>query len=163
MTKAIDIIKDEHRSMGAVIKGLQQQLAAARDAGGEPDFHLVGAMLDYIEAFPDLRHHPKEDEYLFRYLRMRSAEAVPVLDRLEAEHARCAELLADLRAKLEAAREGAGLVGFSGALDAYAEFMWRHMATEEEVVLPLAEAQLTGEDWAAIDLAFAANRGSHWE
>ena len=45
------------------------------------------------------------------------------------------------------------------SLDAYAEFMWQHMSTEEEVVLPLAEANLTPEDWASIDTAFAANRG----
>jgi len=162
MTNAIDIIKDEHRSMGAVIKGLQANVAAARDSSAEPDLHLFGAMLDYIEAFPDRLHHPKEDEYLFRFLRMRSEAAVQVLDELEAQHARCAELLGGLRAALDAAREGAGLAGFSRALDAYAEFMWTHMGTEEEVVLPLAEAHLTAEDWAAIDAAFAANRAGQW-
>ena len=81
---------------------------------------------------------------------------------LEGEHARCAELLGGLRAALDAARAGADLAGFASALDAYAEFMWQHMSTEEEVVLPLAEANLTPEDWASIDTAFAANRGGQW-
>jgi len=163
MTQALEIIKDEHRSMGAVIKGLQGQVAAARQAGGEPDYHLFGAMLDYIEAFPDRLHHPKEDEYLFRFLRLRSAEAVPLLDELEAQHARCAELLGGLRRTLEQARAGdAGLQGFAEALDAYAAFMWEHMGIEEDRILPLAQAHLTDEDWFAIDAAFAANRSGQW-
>ena len=160
---AMRILMDEHQSLAAIIHAIRHMIGEIEAGRLQPDHKLLEAMVHYLEAYPEKRHHPKEDEYLFRFLRMRSAEAVPVLDQLEAEHARCADLLADLRAKLEAAREGTGLEGFSGALDAYAEFMWRHMATEEEVVLPLAEAQLTGEDWAAIDLAFAANRGSHWE
>lgn len=162
MTKAIAIIKDEHRSMGAVIKGLQAQLAAARTGGQAPDFDLFGAMLDYIEAVPDRVHHPKEDEYLFRFLRLRAPQAVPILDELEAQHARCAELLGGLRAKLNEARKSGDTTAFSNALDAYAAFLWAHMGTEEEQLLPLAEQHLTAEDWQTIDVAFAANRSGEW-
>jgi hemerythrin-like domain-containing protein len=45
---------------------------------------------------------------------------------------------------------------------AYADFQWKHMRTEEEVVLPLAERHLTLEDWQALDAAFAANRERGW-
>ncbi|MBT0963821.1 hemerythrin domain-containing protein [Denitromonas iodatirespirans] len=162
MTQAIDIIKDEHRSMGAVIKGLQAQVSAAQNGDEAPDFFLFGAMLDYIEALPDRVHHPKEDEYLFRFVRLRSAEAAAILDTLEAEHARCAELLAGLRQALGAARDSSDLSGFAAALDHYASFLWAHMRMEEEQILPLAAAHLTDEDWQVIDAAFAANRGGQW-
>lgn len=159
---AIEIIKDEHRSMAAVIKGLQAQLKAARDAGGEPDFFLFGAMLDYIEAYPDRLHHPKEDEYLFRFLRERCAAAHPILDELESQHARCAELLTTLRNALDVSRKSGDPSGFSAALDDYAAFMWDHMGKEEEEVLPMASEHLNPEDWQTIDAAFAANRAGNW-
>ena len=162
MTKAIEIIKDEHRSMAAVIKGLQAQVTAAQLDSVQPDFALFGAMLDYIEALPDRVHHPKEDEYLFRFLRMRSEEAVAVLDELESQHSRCAELLSDMRKALAEAREVGELSSFAAALDGYASFLWAHMQTEEDVVMPMAEQHLTDEDWNSINIAFEANRSGQW-
>jgi branched-chain amino acid transport system ATP-binding protein len=40
------------------------------------------------------------------------------------------------------------------AVEAYASFQWKHMATEEREVLPLAEKYLTAPDWKVIDAAF---------
>lgn len=162
MTQAIDIIKDEHRSMAAVIKGLQEQVAKAQQSGAAPDWFLFAAMLDYIQAYPDRLHHPKEDEYLFRYLRLRHPPAAPLLDTLEAQHGRCGELLEKLRQALEASRTGNNVGPFADALEQYANFQWDHMAKEEEGILPLAEAHLTEADWAIIDRAFAANRERIW-
>lgn len=162
MNNAISIIKDEHRSMAAVIKGLQAQLVAVKAQGGEPDFHLYGAMLDYIEAYPDRLHHPKEDEYLFRFLRQRCEAAHSILDELESQHARCADLLGELRQALQASREAGEVDTLASALEAYAAFLWDHMGKEEDQVLPLAERHLTAEDWQTIDAAFAANRAGNW-
>ena len=86
MKDALSIIADEHRSLAAELKGLQAHVAEARAGRVSADFHLAGAMLDYIQAFPERLHHPKEDEYLFRFLRLRSAEAASVLHELEAQH-----------------------------------------------------------------------------
>ena len=49
------------------------------------------------------------------------------------------------------------LVRLEGAVDAYADFHWKHMRREETEVLPLAEKHLTADDWRAIDRAFQAN------
>jgi len=160
MNSAIEIIKDEHRSMGAVLKGLQARLAAVAAGREAPDYPLFAAMFDYIEAVPDRVHHPKEDEYLFRLLRLRSTAAHPVLDELEAQHAACGELLGAVRKALARYRESGELAPFERSLNAYAEFLWEHMRKEEEIVLPLAEKALTGEDWASINIAFEANRSN---
>ncbi|HXH03669.1 MAG TPA: hemerythrin domain-containing protein [Candidatus Competibacteraceae bacterium] len=162
MTDAISIIKDEHRSMAAVLKGLISHIAEVKAGRTEPDFHLMFAMFDYIQAFPERLHHPKEDEYLFRFLRLRSVEAHAVLDELEAQHARGAELLNNLRLKLAEYRESGNCDVFEKALGDYAEFQWAHMHKEEEVVLPLAERYLTAEDWQAIDAAFRSNLDRAW-
>ncbi|QDF98452.1 hypothetical protein CJ010_18880 [Azoarcus sp. DD4] len=162
MQQAIAIIKDEHQSMGAVLKGLQAHLDAVREGRDKPDFPLFQAMFDYIETIPDRVHHPKEDEYLFRLLRMRSDEANVILDELEGQHNVCATLLASVRKAMNAYRESGELAGFERSLQAYATFLWDHMRKEEEIVLPLAERHLTGEDWEAIHAAFQANRSQAW-
>lgn len=162
MQSAIAIIKDEHRSMASVIKGLLNHVAAIRKGDMEPDVFLFAAMFDYIEAYPDRLHHPKEDEYLFRFLRARCPEAHPILDELQAEHSQGADLLGALREALAAYRKTLDLDAFETALKAYADFYWSHMAKEEKVVLPLAAEHLTPEDWEVIDTAFQANREKTW-
>ena len=69
--RAIQIIEDEHRSLAAVLHGLLYLVREIRLRNAKPDFELLGAMLHYIDAFPERFHHPKEDAYLFRHLRER--------------------------------------------------------------------------------------------
>jgi hemerythrin-like domain-containing protein len=124
-----------------------------------PDFRLLFALVDYIVAFPERLHHPKEDEHLFRALARRCADARPLLAELSAEHARGDELIGTLRGALARyAREGmAAFEPFAAAVDDYAAFHGRHMGREEELVLPLAQRHLSADDWASMDAAFRAN------
>jgi hemerythrin-like domain-containing protein len=162
MQSAIAIIKDEHLSMASVIKGMLANVAAIRSGTMDPDPYLFAAMFDYIEAFPERLHHPKEDEYLFRFLRLRCEAAHAMLDELQEEHARGAELLETLRRALAAFEENDDLDAFEAALKEYADFYRNHMAKEEKTVLPLAAEHLTPEDWNAIDTAFRLHRRSRW-
>jgi hemerythrin-like domain-containing protein len=162
MHNAITIIRDEHRSIASVLKGLLDHIARVRAGTEEADFALFAAMFDYIEAVPEKVHHPKENEYLFRLLRHRDPDAATILDVLEAQHEEGGELLEALRRKLAAWRDGGSFEAFDQALSAYAEFTWDHMGKEENLVIPRAEKSLTAEDWQVIDSAFAANRGSAW-
>jgi hemerythrin-like domain-containing protein len=50
-----------------------------------------------------------------------------------------------------------GAEAFRVAVDAYADFHWKHMRKEEQELLPLAERALTREDWAEINAGFAGN------
>ncbi len=162
MNVTINIIKDEHRSMGAVLKGLIAHVDDVHAGRSEPDDHLILAMLDYIQAFPERLHHPKEDEYLFRFLRMRSTESHTILNELEAQHAKGADLLNRLRQQLEQYRRGGDFSAFAEALGNFVEFHFEHMRQEEEVVLPMAERYLTAEDWQTIETAFSANLDRSW-
>jgi hemerythrin-like domain-containing protein len=45
------------------------------------------AMLYYIREYPQQVHHPKEDQFLFGRLRVRTHELDHVIDRLEYQHA----------------------------------------------------------------------------
>lgn len=154
--KAIQIIRDEHRSLAAVLHGLLYLMRQTRDRGAPPNFPVLSAMLYYIDAFPERFHHPKEDRYLFPILRARSPESAGVLRALEKDHAAGAEKLRDLVQAFTRYREGGeeefGV--FAEALEQYAEFHWKHMRTEETQVLPAAQATFTSGDWEAVDAAF---------
>jgi hemerythrin-like domain-containing protein/nucleotide-binding universal stress UspA family protein len=157
--RAIGMIRDEHRSLAAVLHAWMHRLAAARRAGAPLDRALMSAILRYIETFPVALHHPKEDEYLFRRLRERTAEVDVELTELERQHSRDRELVADLAEMLE--REAAGEIDvpeLERAVMRYATFIWEHLGREESVILPAAERHLTAADWAEIDAAFSENR-----
>ena len=55
------IIQDEHRSLAAVLHGMLYLVHDIRDRGAKPSFDVFGAMIYYIDAFPERFHHPKED------------------------------------------------------------------------------------------------------
>jgi hemerythrin-like domain-containing protein len=157
--KALSIIRNEHRSIAAVLEGLRyvvDEVGAGRMA---PDFVLMRAMLLYIEAFPERMHHPKEDDYLFPALLKRRPDLKPVIDALEHEHA-------DGRDAIEALKRAlwdfertpmTGQPAFAATLARYIDFHWKHMNREEQDVMPAAEQALTAQDWEPIDAAFASN------
>jgi len=159
MIKAIKKLREEHRSISAVVYALEQLAHAAQDTTVRPEFEVFRAMLYYIDAFPERQHHPKEDEHLFARLRARAPEAGPMLDELHAEHARSATVIRDLEQALLAFEESwpNGAAAFAAVVEEYARFHRAHMRREEHEVLPLAEKVLTPEDWDAIETAFTAN------
>jgi hemerythrin-like domain-containing protein len=170
MHTALAIITQEHRSMATVI-GALEYLARDIADGREPDYDVLTVILDYIETFPNWLHHPKEDRYLFRTLRVRIAEftgldasiaATGLLDELEAEHQRGNELLRELRYLLTRCRIGGpdAREGFAAAVERFVAFQRVHMRKEEEVVHPMALETLTADDWTAIDAAFIATDDS---
>src|SRR5678816_1472798 len=103
---AINVIHDEHRSLAAVLHGMLYLVHAIRDGHAAPDFQLFGAMVYYIDAFPERFHHPKEESYLFRLLRIRFPDSAEVLDRLKQEHRLGAEKIRTLEQALARYQQG---------------------------------------------------------
>jgi hemerythrin-like domain-containing protein len=155
--QATHIIICEHRVLTAVLHGMLFLLRHDRYGISEPNFELLGAMTNYIRVFPERYHHPKEDAYLFRLLRRRCPDLVPLLDMLEAEHrASAAKLLAMDEALVRYRQEGsAQLPAFYATVGTYAAFHYAHMRVEEDEVLPAAAKYLTAADWNEIDAAFS--------
>ena len=159
MTDAISILKSEHRSISALLHGLKQLARMAQDTSARPRFQVLRSMLRYIDEYPERLHHPKEDQYLFARVLERAPEARALVEALQAEHKEGARLIRELERALLFLEEGwpIGAREFEAAVEAYADFHWRHMRKEEHELLPLAERVLSAEDWRAIDRAFAAN------
>jgi hemerythrin-like domain-containing protein len=160
MNQTIRIIRDEHRSIAAVLHGLQQLARDAQDARVRPGFDVFRAMIRYIDEFPEQLHHPKEDALLFARLALRAPQAKPMVEDLRAEHVEGARLVRELERALLFFEEGwpAGAADFLKTVNAYADFHWKHMKKEEEQLIPLCERSFTAEDWREMDAAFGANR-----
>ncbi len=161
--RAIGILRDEHRSLAAVLHAWMHALARAREEGRPVDAALMRAIVRYVRAFPLALHHPKEEQQLFRRLRERTPTVNAELDELERQHERDRQLVDEIAA-LVAALDDAGAATqtsltrtLEDAVGRYATFLWEHMGREEGVVLPAAQRHLAADDWAAIDAAFAEN------
>lgn len=154
---ALDIIRNEHQSLAAVLQGLLYLVRQTREGGRKPNFRLLSAMLYYIDTVPERFHHPKEDKYLFALLRERRPECAPLLDQLQREHLQGAgkirELAQDLLHYEQSGTMEAGSK-FATDVESYALFHWDHMRLEEREVLPLAQQHLEPADWQIINAAF---------
>jgi nucleotide-binding universal stress UspA family protein/hemerythrin-like domain-containing protein len=162
--RAIGIIRDEHRSLAAVMHAWMHALAAARKAGTAIDVALMRAIVHYVQQFPVKLHHPKEEQHLFLRLRERTTSCHAELDELERQHLRDEQLVTALAQRVEAlsAAEGEARLSATHALEdevaRYAAFLWDHMGREEGVILPSAQRHLLPKDWTEIDAAFTENR-----
>src|SRR4051812_25320903 len=157
---AVAVIKDEHRTLASVVHALQDIVREIGMQYTETDFQLIACMLYYIDAYPERCHHPKEDEFLFRLLRMRTSSAEALLDSLQAQHLSGAQMIAHLQQLFVHYLGGApnGHRQFAEAVESYAAFLATHVELEESGVLPLADRYLQPDDWAEICTAFRVNK-----
>jgi nucleotide-binding universal stress UspA family protein/hemerythrin-like domain-containing protein len=155
---AINTIKGEHRSMGAVIGGLRHVLRCALDKDEAVNVPLVKAMLFYFKQFPDRLHHPREEHYLFTRLRARAPALGDLLDQLEVQHKEQSRLIEALEGALnryETAPDRARLEEVAAIANRFTTELWAHMNMEERCVLPECVAHLSREDWKQIETVFS--------
>lgn len=160
MKNALNTIRNEHRSLAAILQAMRDMVARIRDGSAPPDFDGLRVMLYYLDTFSSRLHHPKEDEFLFQPLRARSGDADAIIDDLQREHARVAAALRSLEQALLRYEAGGEreFVAFATAVEGFCDFYVRHMQKEETLAMPLAEELFSDKDWACIDAACAAAR-----
>jgi hemerythrin-like domain-containing protein len=160
MARVLRILRDEHRSIAAILQGMSYLLKEIQERGAKVDLNVFWAMLYYLDTFSERMHHPKENEYLFKRVRARTHAADQVIEDLESEHARGAEALKRLEQCLARYQEGGAkeFPAFAREVERFVRAYWEHMSKEEEQVLPEAERVLSSADWEAIDQAFEQNR-----
>jgi len=159
MPKVLDIIRDEHRSIFAVLDGLRYLARHSLSGKLVIDPKVFRAMLHYLETYAERLHHPKEDHYLFAAMRQFGPQTEAVIAGLERDHAGGERALRDLDhclARCEAAGEKR-YAPFANAVEEFVRDYLLHMKKEEEEVFPLALKLLSHGDWAVIDKAYGEN------
>lgn len=156
---ALQIIRDEHAAVSAVLRSLLQMMQRDPDEEPERFFDVLRAMLFYIDEFPERRHHPKESDLLFPKIARVAPHLMPVIHRLEEDHLQGESRVRELQHLLLAwellgdSRRAA----FQEAARRYVDFYLAHMRTEEKELLPVAQKLLGEEDWVQLNAAFRAH------
>lgn len=143
----------DHRDLRSLMSLVSHQRSLLADPLAPNIGLLVDAML-YLTSFPDVRHHPLEDQ-LAKRLVQRRAIRPDMLRKLEGQHERLARQGVDLLRDLEgAAREE--LVSrelVEANIRLYVRRLGRNMQLEELSIFPAAAGCLSEDDWGIIAAA----------
>jgi hemerythrin-like domain-containing protein len=147
----IEVLREEHRNIGRLLRALEHQIEIFADAG-EPDYDVIVGVADYFLDYPDRCHHPKEDQIVSK-LNEAHPEAAAVVGDLSGEHRALRhrarlfrETVAALLNDTDIPRQQVVDVG-----RAFIDAQWRHLRSEEVSFLPLADLLLTPAEWAEIE------------
>jgi hypothetical protein len=109
----------------------------------------VAWMVGFLHA-----HHAGEDAGLWPLVRERAASLAPLLDAMQAEHARIAPALDATAAAADAYRTATddGSRGvLLDALRALGDVLLPHLRREEDEVMPAVSVTITADEWRAVD------------
>ncbi len=153
---ATDILKDEHRTILAVLNCLTVAADQA-EQGARLDAESLGEMLEFFEGFADRCHHAKEEEHFFPLAHQRGVGCAPAsLDSLRTEHETGRGYIRALHEDLAAAARGDGpaRARFLQHARQYVTLLTHHMGKEDHCLFPNADARLTAADQEALAQAF---------
>ncbi len=131
--------------------GAAPRLVGGIDAGGAERAALVANYYDNVLSFLEA-HHDGEEELVFPLLRERCAGEEELVDRMAEQHEDAVRLLDEARGALAAWQTGdpASQKAAEDALVALHAQLVTHLDDEEAHVLPLAEENLSLEEWGAL-------------
>ena len=76
--EALRIISDEHQALASILHAIRFMLKEVGAGRLAPDLKLFQAMVHYLDAYAEQRHHPREDPLFIRLAR-RSQDAADAL------------------------------------------------------------------------------------
>ena len=156
MADVIETLRRDHLNLAELLRVLDNQVSVFED-GGRPDYELVSEIVDYCLNYPDLHHHPMEDQVLVK-LREVAPEAAEKVGDLDAKHRELGDLTRRLSATLhqilnEAEIDREAVVGLAqNFIEAYRA----HINAEELYFFPTAEMALSDADWIDVENAIAS-------
>lgn len=147
----------ETSDMLAVHEALTGALDAAPSlvggAGDRPDrAEVIGSYYENVLEFLHV-HHAGEDQLIYPVLEARCAEQKAMLERIDAQHTLLDEPMVDARAAISAwkadpsVERGEAVVHLLGVID---ETLRPHLEDEETLVLPVASAWISPEEWGQL-------------
>lgn len=155
--KATEELTHEHRVIELVL-GALERMAREVEMGQPLVRDRAEKALEVLRNFADKCHHTKEEQHLFRALEARgmSRETGPLGVMLH-EHELGRSHLRGMQRALVGAAEADPEAGpaFARHARAYTDLLRQHIQKEDQVLYPMAERMLSGEDDAELAAAFA--------
>lgn len=145
--------------MGIVHDALRRDLRrtrAALSAGPCPQDGRRAAIADHVDwMMRFLRdHHRDEDAGLWPLMRRRNPAAGPLLDEMDAGHARITPAISPVEAaarRCGATGSGDARTGLLSSLDRLSEVLVPHRQREEDEMMPVVSASISRAEWHAWD------------
>jgi hemerythrin-like domain-containing protein len=153
MHSLIAELHQDHVNLNRLLKLLERELESFR-RDQPPDYYLLLDLVEYVESYPDLIHHPRED-VIFRVYLENYSEGEQEVRRLMEEHRLLVEQSQQLRHVLEQALHGVVVsrMMVEESLSRYLDIQRAHLDAEEGNVFPLLESSLQCADWERIQAA----------
>lgn len=151
MPDVIMVLQLDHRRMSRLLGFIQQQVAnMIRRA--PVNYWLLESAFEYLSAYPEKCHHPKEDA-VYHKLLARCPGAAEALRELDKEHQKLSGLTLKLREAICASRLSRPAVNdeLADQLWSFLDYYRLHMLMEENLFFPMALENLTRDDFAEID------------
>jgi len=152
MHRILSQLHQDHKNLARVLHIMETGLTSLEKGTGE-DLELMLNATDYIQHYPDLIHHPREN-FVFDVLMQRTDEAADEVSRLKQEHETLPHETVRFREMLDSAISGQGIVSredLVNKIKAFLKLEWDHMNLEERHLFPLIDRTLTDEDWEGIE------------
>ncbi|MCG8429267.1 MAG: hemerythrin domain-containing protein [Chromatiales bacterium] len=121
-------------------------------AGRESNFDLKIELLEYLETYADMGHHPLEN-LIFDTVRTElNEEQTELIDRLQAQHDSLVQLTRTFRQSLENVLQGGVMPREELEVQGreYVALQRQHIALEEAEAFPLIEEKMTDEKWREV-------------
>ncbi len=151
MHKILDKLHREHTNLNWLLDLLSKQLDSFF-AGNESDFDLKIELLEYLEDYAELSHHPTED-VLFEAAMKKTDEKRAVFERLRDQHQRLTRATHNFRKSLEGVVQGG--VMLRDELETrgreYIALQRLHLDTEEQEVFPFLDKLFDKKEWQRIE------------
>lgn len=157
MNTVTERIKQDHRNTEQLLNLVEREVAHM-EKGDYTNVPLLADIMHYFVNYPDLYHHPLEDQ-MFAVMKRKAPAAAARVDQLYSEHV---QMIENAEALLERTTELQGnAVTPRGKVVKefrdYANTYRAHIRSEEEELIPGALKVLDAQDWASLEKRFATN------
>ncbi|MEZ5534634.1 MAG: hemerythrin domain-containing protein [Thiolinea sp.] len=152
MHKIMAELHQDHIHLARLLKTLEQQ-ADLLSTDADPDLDLILDIVDYIQNYPDLVHHPKEDMVYHAFQNI-SDDGGEIVKHLLEEHAQLPSITKDFRNLMEEVVNGGSIISRAGLQAKIRHFIHverTHMNTEEFVLFPLIEDKMGMAEWQQLE------------
>ncbi len=151
MSNILRRLREDHANILRLLTILDRQIAVLQCAQ-RPDWDIVQGVIDYCLTYPDLHHHPLEDQILLR-LREKAPEAAEPFSRLDAEHSALSEAARRMAAATRVVLQDSPMSreSYVELLRAFVAAQREHVQKEESSFFPAAERVLDAADWQRLN------------
>lgn len=156
MNKIVEQLHEDHKQLVRILFHLEKEVKALSGlAAPAGSLEVIINILDYIQEYPEIWHHPTED-VLFEVLLDKDVGGVAVLTELMEEHSMLELLTANLHEYINKIavdapdRERALAMRFVKSTSDYISRQLNHMERERQQLFPLVDMHLNQSDWDLI-------------